>query len=283
MKKKFIPILLLIGYIIILLQVLVFKELALIRIGHLRFNFGGTQEGPANLIPFKTILYYVQGHNGLLIACINILGNIIALVPLGFLVPFVFTKTHWKHIIILAFASGLIIEIVQLLLHIGIFDIDDVLLNGLGVMIGFWKFNIFSSFPKKTKAITSTLVFIILGGIISLYILSYFRLVQLPIGIEPSVQREKLPPLNSMQVGNKECCDLCNGTGGTGQIVSIGNYTINIVRRDGKNQLIKLTKATTIKTNAGPATNKDLKIGNRVTVVIDESETASLILVCGLK
>jgi glycopeptide antibiotics resistance protein len=283
MKKKFIPIILFLGYVIILLQVLVFKELALIRIGQLKFNFGGTQEGPANLIPFKTILYYVQGHNGLLIACINILGNIIALVPLGFLVPFVFTKTQWKHIIILAVVSGLTIEIIQLLLHIGIFDIDDVLLNGLGVVIGFWKFNIYSNFSKTTKATTSTIIFMILGGIISLYVLSYFKLVQLPIGIEPSVQREKLAPLNSMQAGNKECCDLCNGTGGTGQIVSIGNNTINIVRRDGKNELIKITKATTIKANAGPANNKDLKIGDHVTVVIDETETASLILVCGLK
>lgn len=283
MKKKMIPIALLGVYVIILLQVLVFKELALIRIGQLRFNFGGTQEGPANLIPFKTILYYLQGHNGLLIACINIIGNIVALVPIGFLVPFVFTKIQWKHTILLALASGLMIEGTQLILHIGIFDIDDVILNGLGVAIGYWKFTVFSSFSKTSKAITSSMVFLLLGTIFSLYLLSYYKFVQLPIGIEPSVQSEKLPPLSLPPSGNKGCCDLCNGTGGTGKIVNLGSNSITIIRRDGKNELIKCTKKTIVKTSAGVATNADLKMGDQVTVIIDDTETASLILVCGLK
>lgn len=123
----------------------------MVRIGEVRFNFGGTQEGAANLVPFRTILFYLQGHNGFLIAFINIIGNIIALVPFGFLVPFVFSKLNWRKIILIAFITGFAIELTQLKLHIGIFDIDDVLLNGLGVMIGFWKFNIYIHFSKKIK------------------------------------------------------------------------------------------------------------------------------------
>jgi glycopeptide antibiotics resistance protein len=120
------------------------------RVGHMRIKLGGTREGVSNLIPFKTILFYLKGHNGVLIASINIFGNIIALVPLGFLVPFVFQKMNWTKIILLASITGLTIELTQLVLHIGIFDIDDVILNGIGVMIGFWIFNRYSNISKRT-------------------------------------------------------------------------------------------------------------------------------------
>lgn len=110
----------------------------MVRVGHMRFKFGGTREGVSNLIPFKTILFYLKGHNGYLIASINILGNIIALVPLGLLVPFVFQKMNWTKMVILASFVGLAIELTQLILHIGIFDIDDIILNGLGVLLGYY-------------------------------------------------------------------------------------------------------------------------------------------------
>jgi len=280
MKKRIIPVILLIAYIIVLIEVLVFKHLALIRIGQMRFNFGGTQEGPANLIPFKTILYYLQGHNGLLIGGINIIGNIIALVPLGFLFPFIFSKVNWKNTILLALASGLIIEVSQVLLHVGIFDIDDVILNGLGVVIGFWKFNIYSNFSKNAKAIISNIVFSLLGLLITLFTLSYYKLIHLPISIEPSIEKEHLQPLNEHQAGQQKCCDLCGGTGGTGVIVSKNENSITIKGRKGTNEVIQLTKQTTIKNSAGIATKAELKIGDHVTVIIDETETASLILVC---
>ena len=49
---------------------------------------------------------------------------------------------------------------------------------------------------------------------------------------------------------------------------------------EGRTQKILVTPSTTIKTSAGPAKEADLQIGNRVTVVIDETETAQLVLVC---
>lgn len=156
MNKRIIPILLLFTYLFILIKILVLKDLSLVRVGHMRIKLGGTREGVSNLIPFKTILFYLRGHNGVLIASINIFGNIIALVPLGFLVPFVFQKTTWIKIILLASIAGLTIELTQLILHIGIFDIDDVILNAIGVLIGFWIFNIFSNYSKGLKTIVNT-------------------------------------------------------------------------------------------------------------------------------
>jgi glycopeptide antibiotics resistance protein len=60
MKKSLIAILILIAYSAVLIKVIVFKNLPLIRIGSLMIKFGGTQQGPANLVPFKTIFAVVN-------------------------------------------------------------------------------------------------------------------------------------------------------------------------------------------------------------------------------
>ncbi len=151
MKKRLLSSFVLIVYAAILVIIMVFKEMPLIRIGHLRLNFGGTQEGPANFIPFKTILPYLMGERGWMIAGINLIGNIILLVPIGFLAPFVHWNMTWKKSLILAVAAGLALEGMQAVFHVGIFDIDDVILNGLGVMVGFWGFTMLSRKGRPMK------------------------------------------------------------------------------------------------------------------------------------
>ena len=149
MNKRIILIIMLVAYSAMLIKVLVFKDLPMIGIGSLRFNFGGTHEGPANLWPFKTILPYLLGDRGLVIALFNLAGNIVLLVPIGFLVPFVYRKITWKKALALAVAAGLAIEGMQALFRVGIFDIDDVILNGLGVRAGYWVFTMFRKTPSS--------------------------------------------------------------------------------------------------------------------------------------
>ena len=142
MKKRLTATIILIVYSAILVDVLVFKYLPLIRIGRMRFRFGGTQDGPANFIPFKTILPYLLGEKGFMIAVLNLAGNILLLVPIGFLVPFIYPNMTWKKTLVLAVVTGFALEGMQALLHVGIFDVDDLILNGLGVMAGYWLFMI---------------------------------------------------------------------------------------------------------------------------------------------
>jgi glycopeptide antibiotics resistance protein len=283
LKKQLITLVLLLVYFFVLIEILVLKQLPVVRIGHMMFNFGGVQEGPSNFIPFKTLVPYLMGSNGFLIAAINIVGNIIALIPLGFLVPLTFPKMKLKKVLLLALFAGLSIEITQVVLHIGIFDIDDVLLNGIGVIIGFWLNRLYLKFSAdiQKKIIWFFFIFTIL--VISFLTLSYYKKVKFPIGIESASDNMLMPALNNnsaINASNAVCCDLCKGTGGTGKIISIGEQSLNIVRKDGVTQTIKITKQTTIKTIEGVATNTALKVGNNITVVIDETETASLILVC---
>jgi glycopeptide antibiotics resistance protein len=140
MKKRLISAFILIAYSAFLSDLLVFKNV-LLKIGLLRFKFS-SGIGQANFLPFKTILPYLRGEHGWLIAIINLGGNIALFVPIGFLVPFVYRKMTWQKSLALAVAVGLAIEVMQVVFRVGIFDIDDVILNGLGVMTGYWVFTI---------------------------------------------------------------------------------------------------------------------------------------------
>ena len=96
MKKGLLSICILIAYSAILIKIMVFKDLPVISIGQLMFNFGGTHNGPANLVPFRTILPYLLGEKGFIIAFINLAGNIVLLVPVGLLGRFIYRGMTWK-------------------------------------------------------------------------------------------------------------------------------------------------------------------------------------------
>lgn len=79
--------------------------------------------------------------------------------------------------------------------------------------------------------------------------------------------------------------DLCGGTGGNGQIVSVGDNEFTIkLDADGSDMVVHLTGRATIKTSAGSASLSDLKIGYRVTLVGDRNPdgnfTADTVVVC---
>jgi glycopeptide antibiotics resistance protein len=72
----------------------------------------------------------------------NILGNIVLFVPLGILLPFLSEKFYsLKKILLTAFVCSLSIEIVQFIsTYFGSYrsvDIDDIILNTLGALLGF--------------------------------------------------------------------------------------------------------------------------------------------------
>jgi glycopeptide antibiotics resistance protein len=286
MKKKLAAIFFLIGFSAILIKVMVFKNVPLIKIGPMMLNFGGTQEGHANLTPFKTILPYLLGEKGFIIGGINIVGNIILLVPIGFLVPFIFRKMNWKRTIPLAIAAGLSIEIMQVILHVGIFDIDDVILNAVGVMIGYWVFTILPHLVQLMKSYKVATA-IILAGCLALV---FYGISFLDNGPH---RRNSLPDLSNgnpqhfenRDRGNVQGNDPCGGTGGTGQILTIGRHSFNLKRRDGMIQMIMLSDQTKLRNSVGNITEADLKIGERVTIVSetqnqDGSMNASFEWVC---
>lgn len=133
----------LIAYSAILIRFVVFKAIPTIRIGHLRLRFAGSHTGPGNFVPFKTIVPLLVGQGNHLIAMVNLIGNFIPFMPIGLLAPLVFRSISWQKALVLGVVTGLTFEVMEVVFRVGIFDIDDVLLNAFGVTVGYGAFVMF--------------------------------------------------------------------------------------------------------------------------------------------
>lgn len=131
------------AYGALLIRFVVFKAMPVIRIGHLRFRFAGTHTGPGNFVPFKTIVPLLIGGGNHLIAMVNLFGNIIPLMPIGFLASLVIRSLAWQKALVLGVGTGLTFEVMEVVFRVGIFDIDDVILNAFGVLVGYGVFVMF--------------------------------------------------------------------------------------------------------------------------------------------
>jgi len=148
MRKRWIAALSLVAYSVILIKLVVFKTGSLVETRHLRIRFTDHSTGQANYMPFRTIWPYLHGQPRWLIAMVNLVGNIAPFVPIGFLVPLVYRTMTWRRSLVLAVAVGLAMEGSEVVFRVGIFDIDDVILNAFGVMIGYW---IFAVFERRSR------------------------------------------------------------------------------------------------------------------------------------
>lgn len=104
-----------------------------------------------NLIPFKTILGFFNSSYKLKpeIIITNIFGNIVAFIPMGLVLPIIFRLINrFKRIFYIVLLSTLTIEIFQYILGVGTTDIDDILLNTVGGMIGFGLYKLGSKTKK---------------------------------------------------------------------------------------------------------------------------------------
>lgn len=98
----------------------------------------------SNFIPFKTIIEYLRVDLTFRISISNIVGNIIAFMPLGFLLPFLKNNVKsLKKIFKVSFITSLTFEIIQLITGLGSLDVDDIILNVLGGVIGFGLYKVF--------------------------------------------------------------------------------------------------------------------------------------------
>ena len=154
MQKRLILTFILVVYSAALIKVVVFKDLEL-RTRSLIFRLGPGRTGPANFVPFKTILPQLRGEPRRRVAAMNLLGNTVPFLPIGFLVPLVFRKMTWRKSLALAVAVGLAMEGMEGVFRVGTVDVDDVILNALGVMVGYGVFTI-SRTTKRDVAVPAT-------------------------------------------------------------------------------------------------------------------------------
>lgn len=94
-----------------------------------------------NLYPFKTITGYINGYEDncdFYSIFYNIIGNIAAYVPFGCLLPLIHERYSG---IVSCFKFGItfivVMEMCQFITMLGYFDIDDIILNTLGILLGY--------------------------------------------------------------------------------------------------------------------------------------------------
>ena len=95
-------------------------------------------EHSLNLVPFASISDYVFSTSAAVkrLAVVNVMGNIVAFIPLGAFLPVVRHGAGiWTNLLVVACAS-IAVEILQGVFGLGASDIDDVMLNTLGGLIG---------------------------------------------------------------------------------------------------------------------------------------------------
>ena len=86
--------------------------------------------------------------NGIWMVLYLVVGNIVWFVPFGFLLPTIQNKLKSYVVIPIGFCLSLFIEVSQLIFDKGMFEIDDLVLNTAGVVIGYIIYKVMSRFKK---------------------------------------------------------------------------------------------------------------------------------------
>ena len=115
-----------------------------------------------NLEPFKEIKRFCTTvkEKDYLIFFVNIIGNIVLFMPFGYLFMAVTEGRHYRRkkvvtgfldVFAAAFVFCLTVETAQLLSRVGVFDVDDVILNVFGAVLGYFVYTIARKVRKASK------------------------------------------------------------------------------------------------------------------------------------
>lgn len=133
----------------------------------------------SNFVPFKEMFRYEFGSKPFVK---NILGNVLLFMPYGLAVGYYTNIKKIRHSIILGLILSISIETTQYLIG-RVFDVDDIILNLVGFVLGFSLhilfIDIWQSFPKKLKKewVYNTIIILVMVLII-IYILNIFGVIR---------------------------------------------------------------------------------------------------------
>lgn len=157
MKHRAFTILCIIGfiaYLILLIKLIVLKYPDAMTYEILRhWSLDGLMRHikTSNIIPFKTIASSLF-NSPLSFMVTILLYNIGAFVPLGFLLPCIRKNARkWWVVLIVGLLLSLVIEVIQLITLLGEADIDDVILNVTGTVIGYGLYKLVSALPDQIR------------------------------------------------------------------------------------------------------------------------------------
>lgn len=120
---------------------------------------GEMQEYHYNLELFKEIRRFWEYRDqvGMFAMFTNLFGNVVIFVPFGFFMPMASRYRSFFSTVFYSFGLSLCVETFQLLTKVGSFDVDDLLLNTIGGLVGYLIFSMCAAVrrrndhKKKTK------------------------------------------------------------------------------------------------------------------------------------
>ena len=105
-----------------------------------------------NLKPFKEILRFWNNREslGMLAVVLKLAGNVMAVMPFGAILPVLSRPARGAfQITMLSLEFSFLIECFQLMLRVGSFDVDDMILNTLGGFLGYLVFAVCDKMRRK--------------------------------------------------------------------------------------------------------------------------------------
>ena len=110
------------------------------------------QEYHYNLQPFHEIKRFLKYYRviGIYPVILNLGGNILAFVPFGAFLPFLaYRMRSFFKVALASFEVSLMVEIIQLCTRVGSCDVDDLILNTAGGMLGYVCFKVMWHWNRK--------------------------------------------------------------------------------------------------------------------------------------
>lgn len=104
-----------------------------------------------NLVPLKEIRRFLHYWRtlGITAVFLNLAGNILAFMPFGSFLPMFSARCKkWRFTVLYSFELSLLVELLQLVFKVGSFDVDDLLLNTIGGMLGYLVYQMITHFWK---------------------------------------------------------------------------------------------------------------------------------------
>ena len=105
-----------------------------------------------NLTPFRELRRFIVYRRtlGWFAVLSNLLGNVLAFVPFGMILPMLTPKCrNFFHIVLLGFDFSLFVETIQLISKVGSFDVDDLILNTLGAALGYLVYRLIRRYFRR--------------------------------------------------------------------------------------------------------------------------------------
>lgn len=94
-----------------------------------------------NLVPFQEIKRFWNYRDQLgILSVTNLIGNVVIFMPFGFFGAVASSHRSFLRTSLDGFLLSLLIEIFQLVTTVGCFDVDDLLLNTIGTVLGYVTF-----------------------------------------------------------------------------------------------------------------------------------------------